>query len=478
MNNKNNRNNIIKNDKNSSLIQYIPFWEGDNYFVFKGLYLFGPTTFKPTLLTFLSITVPIVLILFFSSSFIIKKLNVSIIIIEIILYILTIFFLIKATISDPGILRRFPISENINNYNNFDTFNNRKKIFINQLGYLQIYKYCSTCDIIRPNRSTHCSDCNNCVERFDHHCPWIGNCAGKRNYKYFFFFILLLNILTIFNVIICLIIVVKKIKKENNENNSESLSKQITNALSESCINLFVIFYCILSMFFTTSLIIFHSKLVNQNLTTKEELKKMFVNPWGNPYKRSKAKNWKNVLNPKLNKNSILDYLKWINIKKLNEVIKKNINEKDIKNTDEYKIIETNNKNNENTNKTINIINTEEKKLNSSASIKNNNSKNGNLELKKINLKFEDVENITLNEIISNTEKNNIDISISQNDSIKIDNKSGNTNNLIINSHGKYFNISLMETIEKYSDCSENISNGIEAKTTTNYQFIANFEKK
>ena len=36
----------------------------------------------------------------------------------------------------------------------------------------------------------------------------------------------------------------------------------------------------------------------------------------------------------------------------------------------------------------------------------------------------------------------------------------------------------IVETIEKYSDCSENISNGIETKTTSNYHFITNFEKK
>jgi len=78
----------------------------------------------------------------------------------------------------PGIITKENIRYYQKKYNRFD-------------GYLYVdNNTCKTCKIVKPARSKHCRICNVCVAKFDHHCVWVKQCIGERNYKWFLAFIL------------------------------------------------------------------------------------------------------------------------------------------------------------------------------------------------------------------------------------------------------------------------------------------------
>eukprot|EP00747_Dinoflagellata_sp_TGD_P164101 gnl/TRDRNA2_/TRDRNA2_183565_c0_seq1.p1 gnl/TRDRNA2_/TRDRNA2_183565_c0~~gnl/TRDRNA2_/TRDRNA2_183565_c0_seq1.p1 ORF type:complete len:409 (-),score=73.39 gnl/TRDRNA2_/TRDRNA2_183565_c0_seq1:186-1412(-) len=47
-------------------------------------------------------------------------------------------------------------------------------------------RHCKWCAKYKPDRCHHCRVCRTCILKMDHHCPWIYNCVGFKNHKYFF----------------------------------------------------------------------------------------------------------------------------------------------------------------------------------------------------------------------------------------------------------------------------------------------------
>lgn len=50
---------------------------------------------------------------------------------------------------------------------------------MNVNGHRVTVRYNDTCHFYQPPRAHHCSVNDNCIERFDHHCPWVGTTVGK-----------------------------------------------------------------------------------------------------------------------------------------------------------------------------------------------------------------------------------------------------------------------------------------------------------
>lgn len=103
---------------------------------------------------------------------------------------------LKAVFSDPGVV---PLPANRLDFSDLHTTTNGSKNNPGN-GHGSEWTVCTRCETYRPPRAHHCRICKRCIRRMDHHCPWINNCVGERNQKYFLQFLLYVGILSIYSV--------------------------------------------------------------------------------------------------------------------------------------------------------------------------------------------------------------------------------------------------------------------------------------
>ncbi|KAL4631609.1 palmitoyltransferase ZDHHC9 isoform X2 [Arapaima gigas] len=125
-------------------------------------------------------------------------------------------------------------------------------------------KYCYTCKIFRPPRASHCSICDNCVDRFDHHCPWVGNCVGRRNYRYFYLFTLSLSLLTIY---IFTFDIVHVALRECPQSVTAGSPDTVSWGGQQN------VLICFFTLWSVVGLTGFHTYLITLNQTTNEDIK-------------------------------------------------------------------------------------------------------------------------------------------------------------------------------------------------------------
>lgn len=158
------------------------------------------------------------------------------------------------------------------------------------LGRLQKFKICETCLIVRPPRCSHCVICDNCIKRFDHHCPWLGTCVGERNYWSFFLFVLSVNVLCVF-VIALSIYRITVISKEGiivveNDGDKSNDSRAVSISMNDTIINLYLTVYVFFVFSFIGALLGYHLCIISKNITTREEIKNLYPRNLFNPYNR------------------------------------------------------------------------------------------------------------------------------------------------------------------------------------------------
>lgn len=211
-----------------------------------------------------------------------KNTNFILMVFIIVIEIIALFWMVMASSMDPGYLpkRNFvKIGSTYAEQQALPFFSH----YLFSKGHSVKLKYWCTWEHYRPPRWTHWAICDWCIERIDHHWPWLGTCIGKRNYKYFFIFINLLSFLIIAWIVLSFCEIYMRVTKHTQ--NGSNFESALSASLKTSPFPIIYIVLAIISSLFVIVLCAYHHRLAWLSVTTNEHMKGTFDDFNYNPYK-------------------------------------------------------------------------------------------------------------------------------------------------------------------------------------------------